>query len=184
MAHLPQDLAAVAPGDESPPEPLTAEPAAWPLALGADGVMVPLRPDAGAPRGKIRWREVTVGVRARLGQQRTQTGQRVTRLPHRRVVAVLGDIERLQPRLGLEALRQDSRRAPPVVWLSEGGRGLWRLCEEQCSASATGLLDVYHAAPNLWKSAAAWRDGRTTKAHRWFAPGPGLVGGMAIPTGS
>ena len=42
--------------------------------------------------------------------------------------------------LGLEALRQDILRAPQVVWLSEGGRGLWRLFEEQCSASATGIL--------------------------------------------
>ena len=75
----------------------------------------------------------------------------------------------LKPRLWLEALRQDSLRAPQVVWLSDGGRGLWRLFEEQFSSSATGILDFYHAAQNLWKSAAAWLDGRTTKAHRWFA---------------
>jgi hypothetical protein len=34
---------------------------------------------------------------------------------------------------------------------------------------ATGILDLYHAAQNLWKSAAAWLDGRTTQARRWFA---------------
>jgi hypothetical protein len=169
MAQLQEDLAAVARGAEPTPEPLTAEQAALPLALGADGVMVPFRPDAGAPRGKIRWREVKVGVLARLGQHRTRTGQRVTRLQHRRLVAVLGDIEMLKPRLWLEALRQDILRTPQVVWLSDGGRGLWRLFEEQFSASATGILDFYHAAQNLWKSAAAWLDGRTTKAHRWFA---------------
>jgi hypothetical protein len=84
-------------------------------------------------------------------------------------VAVLGDIERLKPRLWLEALRQDILRAPQVVWLSDGGRGLWRLVEEHCSASATGLWDVYPAAQHLWKSAAAWLDGRTTKAQRWFS---------------
>jgi hypothetical protein len=27
---------------------------------------------------------------------------------------------------------------------------------------------LYHAAPQLWKSAAAWRTGRTTQARRWF----------------
>ena len=124
---------------------------------------------AGAPRGKIRWREVKVGVLARLGQHRTRLGQSVPRLQQRRLVAVLGDIEMLKPRLWLEALRQDSLRAPQVVWLSDGGRGLWRLFEEQFSSSATGILDFYHAAQNLWKSAAAWLDGRTTKAHRWFA---------------
>jgi len=169
MEHLQAELAAVAQGHGPTPEPLTAEEAALPLALGADGVMVPLRPEAGAPRGKIRWREVKGGVLARLGQHRTRTGQSVPRLQHRRLVAVLGNIETLKPRLWLEALRQGIIRAPQVVWLSDGGRGLWRLFEEQFSASAMGILDFYHAAQNLWKSAAAWLDGRTTKAHRWFA---------------
>jgi len=168
MAHLQEDLAAVAQGHEPTPEPLTAAQAALPLALGADGVMVPLRPHAGAPRGKLRWREVKVGVLARLGQHRTRTGQSVTRLQHRRLVAVLGDIETLKPRLWLEALRQGLRSASQVVWLSDGGRGLWRLFEEQFSASARGILDFYHAVQQLWKSAAAWLDGRTTQARRWF----------------
>jgi hypothetical protein len=168
MESLQEALAAVARGDEPPPEPLTAVQAALPLALGADGVMVPFRPEAGMPRGKIRWREVKVGVLARLGQHRTRTGQSITRLQHRRLVAVLGDSETLSPRLWLEALRQGIRSAPQVVWLSDGGRGLWRLFEEQFSASATGILDLYHAAHNLWKSAAAWLDGRTTQARRWF----------------
>lgn len=99
VAHLHGALAAVTRGDEPTPEPLTAEGAAWPLALGADGVMVPLRPDAGAPRGTIRWRAVKVGVLARRGQHRTRTGQVVTRLRQRRLVAVLGDIDALTPRL-------------------------------------------------------------------------------------
>ena len=68
-------------GDHGPtPQPLTAEQAVLPLALGADGVMVPFRPDGGGPRGEIRWREVKVGVLARLGQHRTRTDQCVTRL--------------------------------------------------------------------------------------------------------
>ena len=95
MALLQDELAAVGTGDEPTPEPLTAEQAALPLALGADGVMVPFRPEGGTPRGKIRWREVKVGVLARLGQHRTRTGQVVTRLTQRRLVAVLGDIDAL-----------------------------------------------------------------------------------------
>ena len=168
MEHLHGELAAVTRGDEPTPEPLTAEVAALPLALGADGVMVPFRPDAGAPQGKIRWREVKVGVLARIGQHRTRTGQVVTRLTQRRLVAVLGDIDALKPRLWLEALRQGLRNAPQVVWLSDGGRGLWRLFDECFAPYATGILDFYHAAQNLWKSAAAWLDGRTTQARRWF----------------
>ena len=168
LEHLQEDLAAVAQGDEPTPEPLTAEQAALPLALGADGVMVPFRPDAGRPRGKIRWREVKVGVLARLGQHRPRTGQVVTRLQHRRLVAVLGDIEMLKPRLWLEALRQDILGAPQVVWLSDGGRGLWRLFDECFAAYTMGILDFYHAVQHLWKGAAAWLDGRSTQARRWF----------------
>jgi hypothetical protein len=168
MEHLHEELAAVARGHEPTPEPLTAAQVALPLVLGADGVMVPFRPDAGAPRGKIRWREVKVGVLARIGPHRTRTGQVVTRLTQRRLVAVLGDIDALTPRLWLEALRQGLRNAPQVVWLSDGGRGLWRLFDECFAGTAMGILDFYHAAQNLWKSAAAWLDGRTTQARRWF----------------
>jgi len=49
------------------PEPLAADLVALPLALGADGVRGPFRPEAGTPKGKTRWREITVGVLARLG---------------------------------------------------------------------------------------------------------------------
>lgn len=168
MDHLPADLNAVAQGHIPTPEPLAADLAALPLALGADGVMVPFRPAGGQPKGKIRWREIKVGVLARLGQHRTRTGQVVTRLAQRRLVAVLGDMEMLKPRLWLAALRHGILGAPQVVWLSDGGRGLWRLFDERFAAYALGILDFYHAAQNLWKSAAAWLDGRTSQARRWF----------------
>ena len=46
-----------------------------------------------------------MSVLARLRQHRLRTGTAVTRLYHRRVLAGLGDIEALTPRLGLEAVR-------------------------------------------------------------------------------
>ena len=140
-----------------------------PLALGADGVMVPFRPEGGHPRGKTAWHEVKVGVLARLGRHRTRTGEMVARLHQRRLVAVFGDIEALQGRLWLEALRQGIRSAPQVVWLSDGARGLWCLLEECFTAYAMGILDFYHAAQQLWKGATAWLAGRTSKARRWFS---------------
>jgi hypothetical protein len=84
-------------------------------------------------------------------------------------VAVFGDIEALQGRLWLEALRQGIRSAPQVVWLSDGARGLWCLLEECFTAYAMGILDFYHAAQQLWKGATAWLAGRTSKARRWFS---------------
>jgi hypothetical protein len=107
-------------------------------------------------------------VLARLGRHTTRTGKSVARLHQRRLVAVFGDIEALQERLWCEALRQGIRHTAQVVWLSDGARGLWRLFEEHFTASATGILDLYHAVQQLWKSAAAWLDGRTTQARRWF----------------
>lgn len=168
LALLQEDLDAVASGDAPPQEAGAAELATLPLALGADGVRVPFRPTGGAPPGKIRWREIKVGVLARLKQQRTRTGQMVPRLLQRRLVAVRGDIDALTPRLWLEALRQGIKSAPQVVWLSEGGRGFWRLFEERLAGHARGILDFYHAAQQLWKGAAACLDGRTTQARRWF----------------
>jgi hypothetical protein len=103
-----------------------------------------------------------------LGQHRTRTGKVVARLAHRRGVAVLGDIDALKPRLWLEAVRQGILHAPQVVWRSDGARGVWRLFDECFTASTTGILDCYHAVQQLWKAAAAWLDGRTSRARRGF----------------
>jgi hypothetical protein len=168
MDRLEAPLAAVARGALPPEEPLAAERAAAPLVMGADGVMVPFRPSAGQPEGKTKWREIKVGVLARLGRHRTRTGKVVARLYQRRLVAVLGDIDALKPRLWLEAVRQGILSASQVVWLSDGARGLWRLFDERLADYATGILDFYHAAQHLWKAAAAWLDGRASGARRWF----------------
>jgi hypothetical protein len=168
MERLEAQLERVARGHEPTPEPLEADLAALPLALGADGVMGPFRPTAGQATGKTRWREIKVGVLARVGRHHTRTGRVVVKLYHRRLVAVLEDIEALKPRLWLAALRQGIAQAPQVIWVSDGGRGLWGLFGELFSYYATGVLDFYHAVQNLWKGAAAWLDGRTTQARRWF----------------
>jgi hypothetical protein len=167
MEILQEHLHTLAHGDLPAPEALAPDLAAAPLVLGADGVMVPFRPTGGQPTGKTRWHEIKVGVLARLGQHRTRSGKVVTRLHQRRLVAVLGDVDALQPRLWLEAVRQGIRQAPQVVWLSDGARGLWRLYDERLAAYAVGILDFYHAVQSLWKGAAAWLDGRTTQARRW-----------------
>jgi hypothetical protein len=168
MQSLQEALDAVARGHGPPRAPRAAALATLPWALGADGVLVPLRPAAGTPTGQIRWRAVQVGVLARLGQHRTRRGPSVTRLPHRRLGTVLGDMEARRPRLWGEAARQGILHAPHVVWRSDGGRGVWRLCEERCARHARGIVDFYHAAQQRWKGAAAWWDGRTTRARRWF----------------
>jgi hypothetical protein len=177
MSILQSQLEALDLGQEPQEEVLEQSLQRAPLAFSADGVMVPFRPHADDNRGKTTWREVKVGVLARLARYTTRSGQVVTRLRHRRLVAVLGEINLFKPRFWLEALRQGIRSAPEVIWLSDGGRGFWGLYEEHLRPHARGILDFYHAAQYLWKSAAAWLDGRT--CHR----ASGLAGlGIAFAT--
>ncbi|OLE97762.1 MAG: hypothetical protein AUG75_04345 [Cyanobacteria bacterium 13_1_20CM_4_61_6] len=170
MEQLHEQLQAVAQGQMPTEEPLATELGAAPLLLGADGVMVPFRPEGGQPRGKIRWREIKVGVLARLGQHRTRTGKVVARLHQRRLVAVLGDIEALKPRLWLEAVRQGIRTAPQVVWLSDGARGLWRLYDERLAAYATGAS---------WTFTTPCSTSGRGRQPGWMGAPPRRAGGLA-----
>ena len=66
---------------------------------------------------------------ARLGERIKRNGEVVPQLEQRRLVAVLGSIDILRPRLWLEALRQgvlEALEAKQVGWVSdgEGGSGI------------------------------------------------------------
>lgn len=135
------------------------------LLIGSDGVMVPLRPHGGSPAGKTTWREVKVGILARLGERANGAKQ----LVQRRLVAFLGPVDDFAPRLWLEAVKQGVKEAKCVAWLSDGGRGYWGIYHDYFAQYATGILDFYHAAQNLWQGARAGFDGRTAKAKQWFA---------------
>jgi hypothetical protein len=116
------------------------------------------------------WQEVKVTLLTRLGKRQTKTGKTVTKLHQRRLVAVLGDINALKPRLQLEALRQGVTTATQVVWISDGARGFWRLYREGFAQYAVGILDFYHAAQHLWQAAIAYSDGNPARTPQmWFA---------------
>jgi hypothetical protein len=91
--QLEQDLQ----GESMPTESLERVTAALPLAIAADGVMVPFRPEHNTPKGKTQWREIKVGLLVRLGHRITRAGKQIARLCRRRLVAVLGDIDTLYP---------------------------------------------------------------------------------------
>jgi hypothetical protein len=139
-----------------------------PLVMGGDGVMVPFRPQPGTPKGKTVWREVKVGILARLGERFTRTGRAVPILLRRHLVAVLGDIDAFRDRMWLAAVYAGIHASPVVVWISDGARGLWRVFAERFEGRAIGILDFYHAAQHLWLVAKAYYDGRTTMAKGWF----------------
>ena len=164
MDRLNRELSDLASGQLPQPESLEEAISILPLLMGSDGVMVPFRPESG--KGSTVWREVKVAVLARLGRR---SKSNAPQLYQRRLVAVLGDIDALRPRLWLEALRQSILTAPQVVWLSDGGVGFWGFYTDYLSSFAIGILDFYHAVQNLWKGAQAWLDGRSKKARQWFA---------------
>jgi len=167
LAELSEQLGQQAAGDPVAPESLTAALAALPLVVAADGVMVPMRSQSNTPKGKIVWREVKVAILARLGDRITQAGTVVTKLRHRRLVAVLGDLESFIPAVQLEAHKQAFETAPKVIWLSDGGRGYWRVYHQCFAHCATAVLDFYHAAGHLWRVATVLFPTKSARLE-WF----------------
>jgi hypothetical protein len=152
MEELDHQLQKLAEGEEPCKEYMEDALAALPLIMGADGVMAPFRPDGGSPAGKADWREVKVGIFARLGKRINKAGKEVTCMKHRRLVAVLGCSEMLGARMVFGAIRQGIRTTKQVVWISDGGPWLWTIYKEHFARYATGILDFYHAAQKHMES--------------------------------
>ena len=148
-------------------EVLEAALALLPLAIAADVIMVPMRPEPKTSKGKTVWREVKGAVLARLGQRLTRAGNQVPQLLHRRVVAVLGNLEQFIPVLSLQAHRQSFESAPQVIWLSDGGRGFWRIFEQSFAHCAVAILDFYHGAGQLWRAATVLFESHAAR-YQWF----------------
>lgn len=164
-----EQLQAQARGEDVVPESLSALLSALPLAISADGVMVPFRPLAQTPKGKTQWREVKVAILARLGSRCNRAGETFPQLLNRRLVAVLGNIDHFIPHLQLEARRQSFETATQVVWLSDGAPGFWRVyrtCFAHCSVA---ILDFFHAAGHLWRATEALFEKQSSfQAMAWF----------------
>jgi len=170
QAELEQQLQAQAAGEDCQIEDLDAARLALPLAIAADGVMVPFRPTLKTPQGKTRWQEIKVAILVRLGQRTNRAGEALPQLLHRRVVAMLGNIDGFIPRLQLEARKQAFESAPQVIWLSDGGRGFWRVYQTCFAHCSIAVLDFFHAAGHLWRATnARFDDPRSVQAQAWFA---------------
>jgi hypothetical protein len=167
MVRLQAELDAVAEGNDPELEEMSDGFQKLAMLIGADGVMVPFRPQERTPKGKTIWREVKVGIVARW-QKYTTHGQQSGRLVQRRVTACLGTVDDFQPRLWLLACQQGLQQAPMVAWLSDGGRGFWRIFSDLFQPYAIGILDFYHAVQNLWQGIIPWLDGRSRHARTWF----------------
>jgi hypothetical protein len=150
-------------------EGMDKEVATLPLLIGADGVTVPFRPHPKSSKGKIVYQEIKVALLTRLGSRIKRSGESVTQLVQRRLVALRGTVNDLQPLLEVEAHRQQFRKAKQVVWMSDGARGFWRLFEQCFSSVAIGILDFYHASGHLFEAAVAYGNTVTERTpQQWF----------------
>lgn len=61
-----------------------------------------------------------MGILAHLNWRVTRTGKQVSQFAQRRLVAVLGSVDALEPRLWLGAVQQGILSAKTVVWLCDG----------------------------------------------------------------
>lgn len=167
--ELEEQLSRQESGEEIPPEGMEEGLSSLPLAIAADGVMVPFRPKLGSAKGKTKWREVKVAILARLGHRLNRAQKPVPQLLHRRLVGILGDIDHFIPYLQLEAKKQAFETAPTVIWLSDGGRGFWRVYRTCFSHCAIAVLDFFHAAGHLARATKAmFGDSRSAQARQWF----------------
>ena len=167
-AALAEALSAQGSGETVTPEPIDDSLAALPLAIGADGVMVPFRPTLKTPVGRVQWREIKVGILACLGTRVTRAGKTVPQLLRRRLAAVLRTIDDFIPFIQLEATRQGVDTAPVVVWLSDGEPGFWRVYRT-CFAAVIGVLDFFHAAGHLVRATQAlFGTLQSAEAQAWF----------------
>lgn len=137
-------------------EAMDAQIASLALLIGTDGVTVPFRPHPKCAKGKIVYQEIKLALLARLGYRLKRSGESITQLMQRRLVAVRGTIYDLQVRLQIETHRQGIDTAPKVVWLSDGARGFWGLFERCFASVAVGVLDFYHACEHLNAAAQAY----------------------------
>ena len=152
---------------ELPVEKLAPEISDLPLVAGGDGVFVPFRPNECSPDGEIIWREIKVGIFARMKSYTTKKGKKALRIVHKRLVAVRTEKEKFHDMMRLEAHKQQLQNAKTAAWISDGGTGFWGTYRKLFS-SIIGILDFYHAAQYLWKFARIWLDGRTKNATQWF----------------
>jgi len=154
------------------------------LAVGWDGVCVPLREEApkrGRPaerpggveteRVPTAWKEAGVGLVATYqtpADPATETAQRIdvryeARMPEAKMETLIGNLVD-QTELALDAGDYRYR-----VLLADGKREIWRCVEEQTVFDDfIRVLDFYHATEHLSKGAEHLFGKGSDKAHAWY----------------
>jgi hypothetical protein len=152
--------------------PKPAPPAA--LVIMMDGWMLRHRgPDWGqkpvdAAGERVVWQECKSAVIYHLGQSAKTAGDRGL-LVEKFVVAYVGEPLEFGRRVQAEARRRGLGEAPQVYVVADGGVWIWNLVMDRF-ATATGVLDFYHASQHLWDLAHTLHPENETGARAWVEP--------------
>jgi hypothetical protein len=149
-------------------------PPADALVIMMDGWMLRHRgPDwgckpAGADRERVAWQECKSAVIYRL-RQAVKTNSDRGLLLEKQVVAYHGDPLEFGLRVQAQARRCGLGQVPQVFVVADGGVWIWNIVADRF-ATASGVLDFYHASQHLWAVAHTLHPGNDPAAKAWVEP--------------
>jgi hypothetical protein len=144
------------------------------LVIMMDGWMLRQRgPDwgrqpAGSTGERVAWQECKSAVIYQLRHAAKTAGDRGL-LVEKFVVAYVGEPLEFGRRVQAEARRRGLGAAPQVYVVADGGVWIWNIATDRF-ATATGVLDFYHASQHLWDLAHSLHPEKETAARAWVQP--------------
>ena len=148
-----------------PPDALVIMMDGWMLRhRGADWGQKPV----GAAGDRVAWQECKSAVIYHLGHAAKTAGNRGL-LVEKFVVAYVGEPLEFGRRVQAEARRRGLGEAPQVYVVADGGVWIWNIVTDRF-ATATGVLDFYHASQHLGDLAHTLHPENETGARAWVEP--------------
>ena len=126
-----------------------------------------LKPAATAGE-RIAWQECKSAVIYHLGHAAKTAGARGL-LVEKFVVAHVGEPLEFGRQVQAEARRRGLGAAPKVYVVADGGVWIWNIVTDRF-ATATGVLDFYHASQHLWDLAHTLHPENAVAARAWVEP--------------
>jgi hypothetical protein len=114
---------------------------------------------------RVEWHEFKTGVAYRHEQSGHTAGGRAV-VTEKVMVSWQGEPLELGRRLDWEALRHGLGRSRDVLVVADGATWIWNIVADRW-ASATPLLDFYHASQHLWEVGRALNRGEEAQAAAW-----------------
>lgn len=131
---------------------------------GADWGLKP----AGTTGERVAWQECKSAVIYHLSHAAKTAGERGL-LVEKFVVAHVGEPLEFGRQVQAEARRRGLGAAPRVYVVADGGVWIWNLQADRF-ATATGVLDFYHASQHLWDLAHTLHPENAAGARAWVEP--------------